>query len=186
MYINNKFNMKEEERVRDDINSEKNRITSDVLLDKLNKHLDKKINFDYDKKKEYIPSIAILNNNINLHYKSSYENTYNMIEILMTKLKNSEVEEIDDVGYVFYLDESEYNKLQKDTNYSNIFKHNIIKRDLVDEDTYNIDGKDFQGAELSIDNITYSFINDIITGDNRKIKIIEDLLKDKDIGTTNK
>jgi len=177
-----KQNLREEQNVRDDINNEKKRITSDVLLGKLSKNLTKTIDFNYEIKKEYIPSIAILNNNIDLLYKGTYENTYNMIESLMTELTNSQVEEIDGIGYVFYLDEQEYNQLQNKKNYSKLFKHNIVKRDLVDGDQYDIDGKEFLGAELSIDNITYSFINDVITKDNRDIKNISELLNQTDIG----
>lgn len=180
--MGDKQNVREHQNVRDDINNEKNRITDDVLLDKLANNVDETIDFKYDKKKEYIHTIAMLNNNINLHYEKSYENTYNIIEKLMKGLKKSDIDDIDGIGYVFYLDEQEYNQLQNEKIYSKLFQYNIVKRDLVDGATYNIDGTDFKGAELSIDNITYSFIKDVITEDNRNIKKISELLNDKDIG----
>ncbi len=172
----------EDQRVRNDINKEKNRIVNDVLIPELDNNLNKIIDFNVDNTKEYIPTIAMLNN-IDLRFEMPYENTYDMIETLMTG-SNNKFENIEDVGYVFYLNETEYDTLQK--KHSDIFASNMIKFELVDKDIYDIDGNKIKGDQLSINNIKYSLIKDTITKKRRDLKKTRDLLKDKDIGTTNK
>lgn len=172
---------KEKRNIRNRDNDAKNQITNDVLLPKLQNEPDNKIMFNYEKDTEVIREIAILKSTCDVRFADTFESVYEILEKL---LENDNYQVIDNIGYVFYLDETEYKSLEHtivNTN-TNFFKYNIVKYQINDSYNYNIDGEHIKGDQLSIDNIKYSTIPDIINNTNKsKLPKINDLIKDKSI-----
>ncbi len=159
-----------EQETRDRDNTIKNDISNDIYH-KLDSENNKHVSFKCDPT-EKINNFAILSNNNDISHKKEYEMTGKMLAELYD-IVGGKPDNIRDIGYVFNLNETQYQELKK--NNKGFFDNYMIEYGLDDTTQYTYADKHNNphteyGTNLSINNISYEGIKKLIDADISKLK----------------